>query len=492
MPPRVKNKAIKLTDPVLTGNIETDLSGDAPATPTDGPNRYTIYVPTDNATLSLGEAGPEKTRIHERGITGRTDTHVHFHVTKHAPTVLSLGGPATAFVSDEEAIPSHDPKVPKQSHGYSMVTSRSAWHDAQDQNYIVSRSCDVVLRAAGNANVTNLVQADLGTVVVSAGRAIRVGTKGTVSIVADKAVNMEDPAYEVAVAGAVRETCDRGFETDWIAYVDNLQKVILGVVAGITTYRAFRTYAKDREAGELWEGITGVAKLGIDAYQFVNFANGEVDKLKKKKEETSDVNIMAKNSAKVLGENVTAHGTMGATLSSSFSVDILGPTTGMKALLFAGIWAGAGTSVEALGNVDVGSALGNVGIEGKKNVDLCSKKASVTAVAAKNVQLGAGEKAMLHGKRQVYCGSGGSTGYGLHATADKLHLGRFTAGTNLGSPGPDDDKKVFFDSSRVGIMHGKSSVQVYTTIIKIEAKSQLMLRSNNHDIQLKGKKIRLG
>src|SRR5262245_23621676 len=63
----------------------------------DEKDRYTIYVPSEKTTLSLGHKSSKKPyHIDDLGITGRTDDHVHFHVQKENKTVVSLGGPATS------------------------------------------------------------------------------------------------------------------------------------------------------------------------------------------------------------------------------------------------------------------------------------------------------------------------------------------------------------------------------------------------------------
>src|SRR4051812_5727370 len=101
MPPNVVaialSKAIRATDPNFLDNIETDTSPPAPAQQTGGPNRLTLYVPYDDTTLSLGEASRD--RIKDVGITGRTDNHIHWHVTQGTPTVVSLGEPATSVAA---------------------------------------------------------------------------------------------------------------------------------------------------------------------------------------------------------------------------------------------------------------------------------------------------------------------------------------------------------------------------------------------------------
>lgn len=65
-----------------------------------GENRYTIVVPSDSTTLSLGRAGGGG----DSGITGETSRHVHFatnaaEVDGGTPTSLSLGAPRSGGMS---------------------------------------------------------------------------------------------------------------------------------------------------------------------------------------------------------------------------------------------------------------------------------------------------------------------------------------------------------------------------------------------------------
>ena len=164
-----------MVDPALTDAVELDHDAPALHSPTAGPNRYTIHVPTETTRLSLGQKSPRwNTDI---GITGYTDSHVHFETKAHDSTIVSLGGPATTT-----AIPGHDAKVSAKSQGYSMVTAKNAWHEATLQHHLLSRAEDMSLRTIGG-DKRAVIQADHGKVDINGGKQVNV-SGGGVSIAA--------------------------------------------------------------------------------------------------------------------------------------------------------------------------------------------------------------------------------------------------------------------------------------------------------------------
>ncbi len=69
-------------DPDMLAEIQPNYDMVECAAPTSDPNRYTVHVPFDLTTLSLGK---ESSRwIKDPGITGRTKHHIHFHTTEDA------------------------------------------------------------------------------------------------------------------------------------------------------------------------------------------------------------------------------------------------------------------------------------------------------------------------------------------------------------------------------------------------------------------------
>lgn len=82
-----------VADPALADAVEMEYEVVAPASPTSGPNRMTLHVPTETTVLSLGAASPRWNT--DAGITGYTDHHIHFETKQNNKTVVSLGGPAT-------------------------------------------------------------------------------------------------------------------------------------------------------------------------------------------------------------------------------------------------------------------------------------------------------------------------------------------------------------------------------------------------------------
>src|SRR4051812_13766003 len=84
----------RAVDPDLTANLETDAPNVPAANPTNGPHRATWVVPVpDDTTVSFGAASPQ--RINDVGITGKTKTHIHWHVNGGTKTVVTLGSSAT-------------------------------------------------------------------------------------------------------------------------------------------------------------------------------------------------------------------------------------------------------------------------------------------------------------------------------------------------------------------------------------------------------------
>src|SRR3954454_1943619 len=82
-------------DPDFSQSIKPNRPAVAPVT--QDPDRYTIFVPSEKTTLSLGQKSSVKPEhINDVGITGRSENHIHFEVNKTNKTVVTLGGPATS------------------------------------------------------------------------------------------------------------------------------------------------------------------------------------------------------------------------------------------------------------------------------------------------------------------------------------------------------------------------------------------------------------
>src|SRR6185312_8553791 len=78
-------------DPALASVVEEERQAVANSSPTSGPNRFTLHVPTEKTVVSLGALAP--TWQTDMGITGYTDSHIDFEVkAEGAPqTIVSLG-----------------------------------------------------------------------------------------------------------------------------------------------------------------------------------------------------------------------------------------------------------------------------------------------------------------------------------------------------------------------------------------------------------------
>src|SRR5262245_49997405 len=77
---------IHAVDDDFTLDPDIHRPGDLPPDP-PGPNRATIFIPTDETTLNVGARwpGPHPASI-DAGISGRTEHHAHFHAMGRADT----------------------------------------------------------------------------------------------------------------------------------------------------------------------------------------------------------------------------------------------------------------------------------------------------------------------------------------------------------------------------------------------------------------------
>src|SRR5262249_17049953 len=145
--------------------------------PTHDPHRITFVVPTpDDTVLSLGhgvEDNPK--RIKDTGITGRTNTHIHFH-TKTPQTMLLLGG------KTEEGWAGFEGNLLEEASGHMLRTDAHSWSESKGQMVVLSSENDVIVRTP-RAGKKVLVEADEGEVWMG-GEGVLVGGKNEVSIYA--------------------------------------------------------------------------------------------------------------------------------------------------------------------------------------------------------------------------------------------------------------------------------------------------------------------
>lgn len=467
-------------DPDATTQIKDNRPPVAPLTGV--PNRYTVFVPSEKTTLSLGEKCPEEDRIDDVGVTARTDNHIHFHVAKNHKTVVSLGGPSTT-VTDALDVESQDPKVPAESVGYSMVTDDVAWHDAKKQHYLVSRTADIVVRtvgkgAKGTAGPAALLQSDLGCTTVGAGNMVTIGGIGGVHIFSHPGLPMEtDEGYDKPVGGKM----ELEFSHDRLAKAVTAADLASGAACLFDAAFLVRPKQPEWKKKLKWKPGTWVeyaslaldaVKLGMSGWEFYKSLNPKT--------------YPSANTVDIIGEGgITAntpatvgiYGSKGVGISSALTVDLVGTTAGVKAYTFAGVWAGLVASLTGIKDAKVEARFGCVGVAGQKGVDIGSESGGVKIGAKTDVQLTGENSAMLHGKT-MYCAGGEATSYGLLATKDEIHVGKFSAGHTLDAPGKVKDEGIVVKKDKIEARIQKSHIDVEPSVIKVTSKGKVNMTAD--------------
>lgn len=472
------DKAISAQDPDLAKGVKDNRP--PVAAPTGVPNRHTTFVPSENTTFSLGEKC--KDRIDDVGITGRTDNHVHFHVTKNNKTVVSLGGPATEVTGDL-CIDSHDDKVPHASNGYSMVTDENAWHDAKKQHYLVSREADIVVRTVGEKEkATALVQSDFGCTTIGAGENVTVGAKGNVKIFAHPELPMEeDEKYEKAVGRKMTKEFDGEWAKKVVSRSDKIQTAYAVITEAVHLSKKLPLWGKPGwEAADCKDAAAMFVEGGKLIYE-----------LCKPEHKEGGIEMIAEAEISQLADEVSIFGTMGVGISSALTVDLVGTTAGMKAALYGGVWSGLESSLKAGQDVAIEAERGETEVLAKKDVTVASETAHVKVTGETGVQLNSGKgSAMMHGAKGVYCGAGEGAGYGFGADSKGVHVGKFSSADKFEGPGPVGKEGLFVGKDAVGGRFKQSMFRALDSGVEVDAPAVDVKAKGN--VTIKGDKVLLG
>lgn len=399
-----------MIDPALTDAVDVEYAKTPLHGPTTGPNRYTIHVPTETTRLSLGQKSPRwNTDI---GITGYTDSHIHFETKENDKTIVSLGGPATTT-----AIPGHDPKVSSRTHGYSMVTEKNAWHDAKLQHHLLSRTEDMSLRTAG-ADMRAVVQADHGKVDINGGKHVNV-SGGGVSIAAGE-LEVEEKGYDEPWTGARPHSSAAGGTQIAAAVL-----AALSAVGDVILNRPRDKYEEGNFAGAANEwGDKNKRRINVA------LALASMNKLRTLlAAPTSPEKCVKLNAPEAIGAmaggDISIFGLKGASLGSAMWTSI---TSGMSASLKGTAFAGVGAmfaSMKGYRKVEMGSDWGKVFVGAEKEIHL-EGEASFTA-GADNVAHVASPSghgyALFGGGKKVWMGTTAGDGWGLLLDDEGLALG---------------------------------------------------------------------
>ena len=405
-----------LIDPALTDAVDVEYAKTPLHSPTADPNRYTIHVPTETTRLSLGQKSPRwNTDI---GITGYTDSHIHFETKVNDKTIVSLGGPATTT-----AIPGHDPRVSSQSQGYSMVTEKNAWHEATLQHHLLSRTEDMSLRTAG-AGKRAVIQADHGKVDINGGKQVNV-SGGGVSIAAGE-LEVEEKGYDKPWTGARPHSSAAGgtqIATAVLAALAAVGDVIINTPRlkyGEGDFAGAPAEAADRHKRKINTALMLAALNKVCSLISAPTSPPKCVKL----DAPETIGAMA-------GNEIGIFGTMGASLGAALWASI---TSGISASLTGTVFAGVGgmfASMKGYRKVELGSDWGKVFIGAQKAVHLEGEK-SFTAGAdnVAHVASPSGHALFGAGKR-VWMGTTAGSGWGLLLDDEGLALGAATGAAEM-------------------------------------------------------------
>ncbi len=436
---------VVVTDPDMGELAETEYSiVDASGT-TTGPNRYTVHVPFDNTTMSMGREC--STRINDRGFTVRTDDHVHLHVRNGIKTIVSLGSKANeSDVSNFHG----DQLVKTASTGYAMVTAGNAWHESTGFHTVMSSTKDAAFLAQGGGRRA-VLQSTGGIVDINANQHIAMGASG-VSICAAPGLTYVNPAYGADWAGATGQS-----SVAWHARIAaGLADTGFAVLDYVLAFK--KNFVKGSTGERGWKNdeshVMDAVKWGVDAAKLYV----SLGKLKKLYQEdpshppsnggfkvaaSGDASIGAAGHASVYGQ-LTAGLTAGLAASLSSTL-----TTSVKAIVFAGLGGGY-TSVKGYRQVKVSSDFGKVAISSGTDTSVAAK-GKVTITAEADGQINSDKVMAVDGKTKLVF-MGGS--YGGIAKDSELSLGKFSSKKTYDGAAIDSKAVLKFTDSEISAYKG--------------------------------------
>ena len=415
-PPLTCPTATFVTDPSLADAVDVGYERTAVHSATSDPNRYTVHVPTQTTRLSLGEKSARwNTDI---GITGYTDTHAHFEVTKNDRTVVSLGGSAT-----KSGLSGLAAKPPVGTTGYSMVTLERAWQDAKDQHVLISQTQDLSLRTMGGGKRA-VVQSDEGAVDLTGGKEVNDSAAG-VSVGAGE-LEHEHPGYDeeweaqrphsVAAYGArIATAAAAGVHAlNNLVFQPARPKHIPGNFAPVAT--PWMDFGKRA----LSLGIFGASVAKVVSLASAKPASPGCVKL----DAAEKLAGLANRDVSFFGMKSASLGAAGwATVSAGVSATLTG-------VVYAGV-AGAFAANKGYRKAEVGSDWGSVVVGAKTGVHMAAE-AELKAAAKETLHVASpgGGKVLVGGGKKTWLGGGA---FGVHLDASELALGKAVSPKDLGS-----------------------------------------------------------
>ena len=489
----------------------------------NGPNRFTIWVPTEHVIVNMGNPVRSGTvgllNTYENvtdtvqvdgGFVAQTDHHIHFHtfgvptdISYTAPNseaeddadidaeaakhkVVALGrtvvrlGTASTVVRAVEAYGVEEMNQIKSPTkigssysqpynswaGYAMIAEGCAYHESQANHFVVSGTGDV--RIAG-----------LRSVLVGSPGDVHIAADGSsiADVVGNDGDNMNGPGQWVGYQ-RVEQGIDRAFAA-------------IGLFLGFATTmdQTFRVkYQRSPTEGSIgWKGaqfsdvfgsLVSAATTGIGVY---NFAKSVLPATP-----GGNVAIYAASGFTGYGTNTaTIHAGISASLTSSLVAQVSASlATSISAMVAASV-SSTTTSVGGLLSVSMSSQYGSATVRAKESVEI-SSSGKVFVAGKQDVQLNSVDgKVYLHGFGGFYLGAGagiaipagaggfGATtykpgdGYGILGSNSELKLGAMKDAGTFTAPNPDSQIQMVIRQDGISVTHYGASLTLSHNQVKV-------------------------
>jgi hypothetical protein len=397
--------------------------GQANLDPTQpGPNRVTMWVPTETTLINVGAAFSHDTLTgQDLGIAARTDSHIHFHtmgiagVVEEEPTspfdladpvprrgVVRLGIPAATVVARGRSMTSGNqpsslmPEMHNTWSGYSMLTEGSALHESFGNHVIASTDGEV--RVAANA-------------------AVQIGTPGNIYLYAN-----EHSSTDFFMRNAIEEESLIDMMGDGNVEAERkvertIKDVASATTATLSTIMALEELARQRYARSPLELLSGwkaidpfdaigtglkIGAAGLSLYLFADDVGADPSP-------SGRVSIYGSTSVKSYA-NVSSsiHSGVASTLTADVATIVdANVATIVSSAIFVGVTSGLLASVSGTLSAKLSSQLGSAGVAGRTKVEVTSGEGNVFITGQKDVQLNSIDGGVhLHGKTCFYMGVG--------------------------------------------------------------------------------------
>jgi hypothetical protein len=472
----------RVTEPNEQDDETEAAEAPAVATATNDPNRYTIYVPTDHTTLSLGQAG---SWIPDQGITGKTDNHFHmFVVGTTAPTdntIMTLGAPATAH-----SIDAHVGNLTQAIHGYSLVTSGNAWHDSKLQQVVMSREADLTLCSTGEGKAVG-IQADAGKVLVFGKETVTLGSPQGIKIGAHPDTTPENIGYEGSWSSNLADNLGAKAGSS----ITTLGEIATSAIALYAGFAPSAKLGKEGEAGWKDSPLPSAGKVLVDLKLFQStVVRGAMEIAGC--EPKGSVSVSGQKFVSVTaGIGATMYGSVASSVVSLAQAQLLGGASAVvKGLLWTEIASGLLTALTSIKNIEIAASKGEIGMTAKTEVYISSQTDAVIITGKTASQMTSDGEVFMHGGKAAYLGAGpdGGFGFGVEIKAAELVLGKASSPDKFKSPGFVADNQIAIKDGGIELKVGKTEVALAKDALEMKAsKIELKVSGVGMEITSSGK-----